>query len=306
MGKRSKSPILVTGSHRSGSTWAGNMLSWSPEVAYINEPFNILYKPGSCRPHFKYWYTYVCRDNEEEHIRYLRDCLNYRPHQLPKAVRHGNLGDLPRILRFQAQCLKARWDKKRPLVKDPLAVLSTEWLAQTFGMQVVMLVRHPAAFVGSVKKASWPHPFSHFLKQPLLMDRHLTEFRDEIEQFARQEQEIIDQAILMWRIVYSMVLKFREKHQEEWIFIKHEALSRDPVGEFRSLYRKLDLDFSSDVEKKIREYSLAGAEAYQGMKRDSRSNIYRWKERLTPGEIERVREKTEPLASQFYSAEEWG
>jgi len=34
-------PILVTGSHRSGTTWAGKMISACPNVGYIHEPFNI-------------------------------------------------------------------------------------------------------------------------------------------------------------------------------------------------------------------------------------------------------------------------
>ena len=33
-------PILVTGSHRSGTTWAGQMLATAPGIGYIHEPFN--------------------------------------------------------------------------------------------------------------------------------------------------------------------------------------------------------------------------------------------------------------------------
>ncbi len=41
----------------------------------------------------------------------------------------------------------------RPLLKDPIAVLSAPWLERTFGMQVVFSVRHPAAFAASLKTA---------------------------------------------------------------------------------------------------------------------------------------------------------
>ena len=34
-------PILVTGSHRSGTTWVGHMLRMNPNLGYIFEPFNI-------------------------------------------------------------------------------------------------------------------------------------------------------------------------------------------------------------------------------------------------------------------------
>src|SRR3954447_1155356 len=33
-------PILVTGSHRCGSTWGGRMIASPPRVGYVGEPFN--------------------------------------------------------------------------------------------------------------------------------------------------------------------------------------------------------------------------------------------------------------------------
>jgi len=36
----SKSPILVTGMHRSGTTWVGRMLAASREAVYFHEPLN--------------------------------------------------------------------------------------------------------------------------------------------------------------------------------------------------------------------------------------------------------------------------
>ena len=36
----SDKPILVTGAHRSGTTWVGKMLALAPGVAYVHEPFN--------------------------------------------------------------------------------------------------------------------------------------------------------------------------------------------------------------------------------------------------------------------------
>jgi hypothetical protein len=33
--------ILISGSHRSGSTWTGKVISQSNSVRYVHEPFNI-------------------------------------------------------------------------------------------------------------------------------------------------------------------------------------------------------------------------------------------------------------------------
>jgi hypothetical protein len=61
-----KKPILVTGSHRSGSTWVGRMLAEAPAVFYIHEPFSVSHPPGAgiCKARFTYWFTYITRKNE--------------------------------------------------------------------------------------------------------------------------------------------------------------------------------------------------------------------------------------------------
>ncbi|WP_075261386.1 sulfotransferase [Geobacillus thermocatenulatus] len=38
--KYKNNPILVTGAHRSGTTFVGKMLSLHPSIGYIQEPFN--------------------------------------------------------------------------------------------------------------------------------------------------------------------------------------------------------------------------------------------------------------------------
>jgi LPS sulfotransferase NodH len=45
----SNQPILVTGAHRSGTTWVGKILCASGEAAYISEPLNLWHRPGVMR-----------------------------------------------------------------------------------------------------------------------------------------------------------------------------------------------------------------------------------------------------------------
>lgn len=305
MVKRSQKPILVTGSHRSGSTWVGNMLSIPPTVAYVNEPFNINYHPGTPRPHFKHWYTYVCEENEALHYGYIQDCLTYRPHILQNTLKYGSVNDVKKQIQYQGRILNARRTRKRPLMKDPLAILAVEWLANTFDMAVVLLIRHPAAFVGSLKKANWPHPFDHFLQQPLLMEKHLSEFESEITKFAETEQDLVDQGILLWNIIYSMVLKVQASYDQKWIFIKHERISADPLLEFKQLYHRLKLPYSEDVEKRIAEFSFVKPADQDSQRRESITVIKNWQKRLTKNEIARIKDKTERVASQYYSEEDW-
>ena len=92
--------------------------------------------------------------------------------------------------------------KRRPLMKDPCALFSAEWLARRFDMQVVIMIRHPAAFVSEMQALQVPFPFSHLLKQPLLMEAHLLPFEGAIQDYASHTHSIMDQALLAWKLFY--------------------------------------------------------------------------------------------------------
>ena len=214
--------------------------------------------------------------------------------------------DIARLLRDYIRFTKYRILKKRPLVKDPIAVFSAEWLARSFDMDVVVLIRHPAAFAGSLKKANWTHPFKHFLQQPLLLQHHLSEYRSEIDEYSKTDKNIIDQAILLWNLIHHIILKYRD-NSPNWIFIKHEQLSKHPVEEFSNLYKRLGLNFSTDIQQEIKKFSFAdpSKEKFDPLKRNSKSNVWNWKTRLTDDEIMKIKENTREIANYFYTEEDW-
>jgi hypothetical protein len=76
----SKHPILVTGAHRSGTTWVGKMLAADVDTAYISEPLNVLHRPGVFRAPVKHWYTYITEENENEYLPAFRELLNFQYH----------------------------------------------------------------------------------------------------------------------------------------------------------------------------------------------------------------------------------
>lgn len=66
---------------------------------------------------------------------------------------------------FQTQrqlILEDREIGRRLLIKDPLAYFSSKWFAKSYDMDVLILIRHPAAFAASLKQQGWYFPFSHF------------------------------------------------------------------------------------------------------------------------------------------------
>ncbi len=304
----SKRPILVTGPHRSGSTWVGKMIASSPDVEYIHEPFNIDPRSGICGGQFDNWFAYVCETNSSAYYDYLRQCFNFKYPLASKIAKNRDPKSMMGALRDYGNFTFKRMLHKRPLVKDPIAVFSTEWLAQTFNMDVIILIRHPAAFAGSIKQANWSHPFHHFLNQPMLMRDHLSEFAAEIEAFSVREQDIVDQAILLWNIIHSTIRRYKKDHKE-WYFVRHEDISRNPVEEFRALFQKVNLAYSRAVQNKIVKFSQSRNSSkiddLLSIERDSVANIWSWKNRLTTEEIDRVREGTKYISSSFYDEGHW-
>ena len=72
-----KRPIVVTGSHRSGTTWVGRMLCLSGEAGYIHEPFNPVRTPSWFADPVPYWYAYVTSDNEHLYAPQLERVMRF-------------------------------------------------------------------------------------------------------------------------------------------------------------------------------------------------------------------------------------
>ncbi|GAB4503172.1 MAG: hypothetical protein Fur0043_01640 [Anaerolineales bacterium] len=303
-----RTPILVTGAHRSGTTWVGKMLAANPRVAYLSEPLNVWHRPGVLGAPVEKWYTYLCAENEAAYLPAFRDTLAFR-YGLWREVRAlRSRKDVLRMGRDAAIFLRGRLFRQRPLLKDPFAVFSMPWFAARLGCRVVVTVRHPAAFASSLKRLNWPFDFRDLLGQPLLMRDWLEEDRAAME--AMPADDLIGQAALLWRMIYRVVARTRDL-LPPLIIVRHEDLSRDPLPGYRALYHSLGLDFTPQVERTILNASSAEnpkelpQKQVHAVKLDSRANLDNWKKRLSADEIERVRQVCGEVAALFYSDSEW-
>lgn len=307
-----KRPILVTGSIRSGTTWVGRMLAASPSVGYIHEPFNawIEKHAGICGARFHHWLPYLTSENALAYRRPIQRMLEFQYNLMGAMGQIRSWKDIKPVWKEWTTFREHRAHQRTALVKDPLAVFSAEWLADTFDMTVIVLIRHPAAFASSMKRLDWDTPFQHLLDQPLLVRDHLQPFQSELGEYARAPHGTIDRAVLLWRMTYYVVSCYRQSHPD-WIYIRHEDLSRDPLGRFRDLYARLGLEYSPQVQAVICEHSNSvnpgevPATWPHALKRDSRSSMWTWKQRLGQAEVDRVRAQTADVASEFYAEGDW-
>ena len=301
-------PILVTGAHRSGTTWIGRMLALDPCTAYISEPLNVWHRPGVFRVPVHHWYQYICEDNEGEYLPAFHELLQFQYHLWKEIRSIRSLKDFLRMGRDFRIFYSGLEEGRRALVKDPFAVFSTGWFAQKLNFKIVISVRHPLAFVSSLKRLNWTFDFQDLLAQSLLMRDHLESYRSQMQ--STKSKNVVEQASLLWKMIYKAVHSTLSQNPD-FILVRHEDLSRDPITGFRNLYKDLGLDYTQHIEKSILESSSSenpmelSRKKVHDVRLDSRANVSNWKKRLTDDEIRRVRTMTDEVAQLFYTDAGW-
>jgi hypothetical protein len=302
-------PILVTGITRSGTTWVASMLNASRRLVYVNEPLNPKHPPGGSpgvlRADVSHRYQYICADNEHEYLGAYRDLIKLRYHLGAELKRNRRPNDIARAFRHLALFARGRLGGRRLMIADPFAAFSAEWFARRLGFQVVVVVRHPVAVVGSRKRLGWKFDLSELLAQPLLLRDRLMPIAGGWPDALRWCDGIVDGGAQLWRLVYEAVEQQRHEYPA-MILVKHEQLSIDPLGGFEQLYQQLGLSLDQRAQDAISDATSAENPTQHSVgdrhavKLDSRANLGSWRDRLTPEEVGRVLEVSGPLVHRLY------
>lgn len=295
-----KKNILVTGSHRSGSTWTGKIIAKASNVRYVHEPFNI----GNVRKNspFTFWFEHL-NGASEAHQNKAKKYLNsfYKVVHFNHFNRLLQIRSLRKLYHFLKD-LKAR-TTHRSVYKDPIAIMSAEWMYTNFNLDMVVLIRHPAAFVASLKVKNWQYDFNNYLNQSELMNTYLKEYKVQIKEYSENKKDIIDQGILLWNTIHDVIAYYQSTYGKEWYFVKHEDLSLQPTEEFEKMFSKINLEFTSEIKEYIDE-TTKGSERSK-LVRNSKDNIKTWKNRLSEEEINRIKLGTENVWKKFYTEDDW-
>ncbi|HET8772653.1 MAG TPA: sulfotransferase [Thermoanaerobaculia bacterium] len=304
-------PILVTGTHRSGTTWIGRILAADPRVGYIHEPFTLSCRRGVFPYRIPYWYYRVPPPAPEELVASYEDLLRFH-YALGAELRTiRSPRDFARMIRDAALFSTYRLQKRRPLVKDPLALLSADWVARTFHSAVIVSIRHPLAFVSSLVRLHWRFDFADLQDQPAAMDLLAAVGAEEDVALGRTlgANDAVVEAAYLWKVLHRAIARYREEHGD-WTFVRYEDLARDPVAGFAAILPKVGLAFDDRVRKKL-EF-LSGESNPDDRSNDPRvtrvasaAHSAKSLTRLSAEDRERVRRIVEPVSALFYSDAEW-
>jgi len=277
-----KKNLLVTGSHRTGTTLLGVFFAESPDFSFVYEPFNPDYGTNlkkficeDCGITIDTWFVGVNQRNNNGWYKHMKHLINSR------ALRG-----------------------KRSIIKDPFAYFSAEWMQKEFTTDTLVMIRNPRSFVSSIKKMDWPFDFNNLLKQEWLMDGYLSEFKQEIEKQAKNRGDIIDQGILLWNLFNQYTYDMKKKHPE-WAFLKLEDFNARPLVEFEKLCKTFNIIVTQGMRDKVIDMTSANnpveskKEVVHSLNRNSKEQNDIWKGRLTEEESQRIQNKTEKVRNYF-------
>ncbi|MDS9468937.1 sulfotransferase [Paracoccus sp. MBLB3053] len=299
-------PILVTGCPRSGTTWTGNVIGAAREVFLIYEPFN---DDVGARLRLPERFMRLTDGNSAPHRQEIDDLialgrLSRRSALAMRGIaerwRPGEKRYTPGWLAFRRLHSQGQdfFGPRRVCIKDPIAFYSSEWLADTYDAQVIVMVRHPCSVIASYLSLGWESEVEAMLPHPV--PEGFAGLRDEIEARNGPVQDRLTDLILQWKLFTAETLDL-QRRRPDWTYILHDDLCLRPLHYFEAIFAKLGLSFTSDIADKVRRESSGTKNAANGKpvqhrhERDSRSVIDAWQEKL-PGEIaERILRETAEL-----------
>ncbi|WP_298262451.1 sulfotransferase [uncultured Lutibacter sp.] len=297
--------IVVTGSHRSGSTWIGKVISTNKKVDVIMEPFNLnLNKVERLkRPKLNHWFLKIDKNSLNNDITNAQKLINYYInfklttfpfHCFKTYENHSFIQSFIKRLKKSLRPVK--------MFKDPIALFSIPWLAKEFDMLPIVIIRHPAAFALSIKEKNWWFDFDNLLNQPHFFEGELAHLKEEVTAYksSKKKEDIITNAALIWKVIYTQVAYYQSIYPQ-WLYVKHEALSLNPVVEFQKIFDYIGLELNSKTVDYIKKSTQSKEELEHA--RNSKENAYKWENKLSNQEIEKVLCITKPVYELFYKPE---
>ncbi len=293
-------PILIVGLPRSGTTWTMRALSSGPATAALGEPDNEDKFPASIHakhglgrypvlgadevspPYRRLWEWIIQGAPEDGRARLARHLLG------PGAVNRiheGRRDPVTWLAGMVARSPRAPGpptDGPRWVIKSIHAQLATEWLAEAFDVEMLILLRHPANVLASWLELNLKDARNSTLEtRPEIRARYLEPWGvplpgpDPVERIS-------------WRIgLLVAALEDARARHPEWHVRHHEELCTDPVAEFQKLYTELGLDWRDDSAEFLEDHNTPGSGFV--VKRVASELSDSWQHRLDDGQLATLR-----------------
>jgi hypothetical protein len=289
--------VIVVGFPRSGTSWLAKCLSFAPDFTYYREPDNF---DRVREAEQRFIYLYLTAEHDDPAYRRLmtRACagevataFTMREDPGPLLALFGRRG---RALGERLPFLFFR--KRHVLLKLVFANLNLAWLSANLPhARQVCVLRHPCGQFASWKRLGWEPTPAALLQNPRLVADHLHPFVDLI----RSAESFWERAGALWAATAHVIHRQTQADNGRHI-VAYEWLCGDPAARFEELYGLLGMTWSARTGRRVRRTSTEGDNLVYSLNRPTAVQVDRWKERVTPEEIQACRRFVEPFGLPYY------
>jgi Sulfotransferase family len=280
-----RKPILIVGLPRSGTTWIASILNTACGIKYFHEPFNTFNVPEADRHADKYLRA---SDRDREFKGYCQKTFAGKNES--EFVNH-------KLSNFYQ---KYRWFPGRVMVKDVRCHMALDWIDRHISPTIVIVIRHPCAVASSLFRlygeGVGERLIQRILDRPKLIEDYLTSFQDLFD----QAQGFWQKFGLVWGATYHMIQQQQKQHPN-WIFVQHESLCLNPEQEYRKLFDRLNLQWTIQTDRLLNRSITQDSGHPYIPERIAAQEHSKWKNQVSPLQIEQVRKFVQPFKIQYYS-----
>lgn len=284
--------LIITGMHRSGTTFLGKVLEKSGSYRMIHEPFNYVFGIEG----INVWYPYIdIYGSDNKQLKELLDKLYRLEIRFKKAdIPSDNL--LKKLIRkfiyskghldLIKYKLFNKIQKREVLLKDPFLSMCAGYLANNYeDVRVIYIIRHPVAIYNSIKRMNWDFDFTHILQQNSLVTKLMY---NDIDIIKNKTLKLHEKVAFLWKVLYTVILNQHKLLPQKTLLIKHEDFSTEPYIILNRIEKFVSKSIiNKKLEKFIQETMFAENEKIDNkklhnFKRNSKLLAYSWRESMKP------------------------
>ncbi len=172
--------------------------------------------------------------------------------------------------------------------------MSVQWLAATFDLEVLVLLRHPAAVLASWQSLGLPEHYVRLERVP--------EVRRRCEEWGVPLPGPDELEHTVWLLGVLLTSLEQAARDSGFALRTHEQMCLSPVDEFRALYRELGLEWTDMADHNL--YSLNRPGQGWTVERAAEDQPDLWKTRLSPATVEVMQRVLAPFPFRTWTAED--
>ena len=249
-GSARRRPLLIAGIPRSGSSWTQVILSRDPSILAVTEPDSETKSAPAiwAKRRLGRYPVLAPGDRDADYEQLWRWVLAGAPQgkRLEAAERVRKIaikewrwyvqGRWTPTMRLAGQLGRSPGDQPVPelrdhrlLVKSVHAAMCVEWLAATFDLEVLVLLRHPGAVLASWQSLGLPEHFARLERVP--------EVRQRCEEWGVPLPGPDELEHTVWLLGVLLTSLEQAARHSGLVLRTHEQMCLSPADEFRSLFR---------------------------------------------------------------------